>query len=296
MQVTRIPSEAMKILKKSFVSRARLFQGALFAFLLAGFVVQSEAQVTNITKSLSGHISNLGFDPNAGLDYWTVSGVDQLSQETFYFNLGSGVTELNSSMFTSEAVSRVGSSYNQLNVWYNLGSGFTANFNYVLGISGNTYSLTPTIYINNNNDPSSSANIIFYQYSDFVLGNVSGSQNVQMSILSNPSQYQAYQTGEGASLQDLLQPIGGATTEMQADNGGAPFGPLNGSPNPLNDITLTASGNAVFAYEWDVTGLQGGSSFTISQTQTITVPEPSSVALVSAGMLAVALVCRRRRN
>lgn len=83
---------------------------------------------------------------------------------------------------------------------------------------------------------------------------------------------------------------------MQADNGGAPFGPLNGSPNPLNDITLTASGNAVFAYEWDVTGLQGGSSFTISQTQTITVPEPSSVALVSAGMLAVALVCRRRRN
>jgi len=295
----------MKTLETSFASRVRLYLGALIAMLLAGSVVQSEAQITNITKIANGHVTSVGFDPNSGLDYWTINGVNQLSQESFYFNSGSGVTELNNSMIISESVSHTASpssGYNELSVAYDLGSGFEADFTYVLGIAGNNYSLTPTIYIYNNN-LSGSANISFYQFATFVLGNASGSQNVQMSTITPGSQYQAYQTGGGASLTDLVQPITPVgvtiTTEMQADSG-APFGPSNISANPLDTNPLAAnqlagSGSVDFAYEWDVTGLQAGTSFEISESsETITVPEPSSMALVASGIFALALMSRRR--
>ena len=228
--------------------------------------------------------------------------VNQLNQELFYFNLGSGVTELNNSMITSESVAKLGgSSYNELKVSYDMGSGFEADFTYVLGIAGNNYSLTPTIYIYNNN-LSGSANISFYQFSNFVLGNAPGSQNVQMSIINPGTQYQAYQTGGGVSLMDLVQPIAPVagvtfTTEMQADSG-TPFGVGNVSANPLDTNPLVAgqlngSGSVDFAYEWDATGLQAGASFSISQAQTITVPEPSLMALISAGMIVLASASRR---
>jgi hypothetical protein len=78
---------------------------------------------------------------------------------------------------------------------------------------------------------------------------------------------------------------------MQADNGGALFGPFVGT-NPLNNTT-SATGNVVYAFESSRT-LGLNQSFTISEYQTITVPEPSSVALISLGMLALSLLNRRR--
>ncbi len=288
----------MKILIKSFVSRARLFQGALFAFLIAGFVVPSGAQP--ISRSINGGSSTVTFDPNIGLTGWTVNGVSQLNQELFYYNLnGGGVTQIiNSSSPTTVTTGHNGPSPD-LTADSNLGNlgVIDVNNSYTLsgGVNGNQFILTYAIVIQNNS--ATSQNISFYQYSDLNLAGVSGGQNVQLSTLSG-GQYQAYQTGAGASLLDLLQPVGGVTTEWQADSSGAPFGALLGSPNPstLANTPVIASGNVDFAYEWDDIALLAGQSFIISETQTITVPEPSSVALISSGMLALALVSRRRRS
>jgi hypothetical protein len=285
----------MKKRGKSFVSRVRLYQGALIAILLGGSIVQSEAQP--ISRSINGGSSTVTFDPNIGLTGWTVNGVSQLNQELFYYNLnGAGVTQIiNSSSPTTVTTGHNGPSPD-LTADSNLGNLgiIDVNNSYTLsgGVNGNQFILTYAITIKNNS--LASQNISFYQYSDFDLAGVSGGQNVQLSTLSG-GQYQAYQTGAGTSLVDLLQPIGGVTTEWQADSSGAPFGSLLGFPNPstLANTPVIAFGNVDFAYEWDAS-LAAGQSFLISETQTITVPEPSSLALVGAGMLA--LVFRRWRS
>jgi hypothetical protein len=288
----------MKIWKKSFTGQVRVYRGVLIAFLLAGAVIQSGAQP--ISRSINGGSSTVTFDPNIGLTGWTVNGVSQLNQELFYYNLnGGGVTQIiNSSSPTTVTTGHNGPSPD-LTADSNLGNlgVIDVNNSYTLsgGVNGNQFILTYMIVIQNNS--ATSQNISFYQYSDFDLAGVSGGQNVQLSTLSG-GQYQAYQTGAGASLLDLLQPVGGVTTEWQADSSGAPFGALLGFPNPttLANTPVIASGNVDFAYEWDAITLPAGQSFTISETQTITVPEPSSVALISSGMLALALVSRRRKS
>src|ERR1017187_10078929 len=81
----------MRILKKSFVSRARLFISALFAFLLAGSVVQSEAQIYTITAQNSSSSVQVSLSGgSSGLSDWQVGGVNQLYQQWFYYSLDSG--------------------------------------------------------------------------------------------------------------------------------------------------------------------------------------------------------------
>ena len=290
----------MNNLDKSFASRVRLYRGALIAMLLAGSVIQSEAQL--ISRTVNGGTSTVTFNPSIGLTGWTVNGVSQLNQELFYYNLnGGGVTQI----INPSSPTTVSTGTHGLNPYLtadsNLGNlgVIDVNNSYTLsgGSSGNQFILTYTIQISNNsNNPQ---NISFYQYSDFDLAGVSGGQNVQLSPLSG-GQYQADQMGGGASLVDLVQPIGGVTTEYQADNSGAPFGPFLGPPNSTtlgySSTPSSASGNVDFAYEWDDIALPAGQSFTISEIQTITVPEPSSVALISSGMLAASLVFRQRRS
>jgi len=278
----------MKISKKSFVSRARLFfNGALFALLFASFAVQSGAQT--ITKGTS----SVGFDPNLGLTNWVAGGVNQLILESFYYNLnGGGASLLNNSSFQSVSTGTHGSSP-FLSAAYNLGVIVITNSYTLSGGLNNQYTLTYAITVKNVSG--SSQGINFYQYSDFNLGGATGSQNVTLTT-TGPQDF-ANQTGGGVSLTDSEQGIGaGLTMGVQANNSGAPFGPLNGSSSALDNTTLTAAGNAVYAFEWDDLSLAAGSSFTISETQTITVPEPSSVVLISSGMLALAFLRRRRRG
>lgn len=155
--------------------------------------------------------------------------------------------------------------------------------------------LSDTIKVSNLS--SSSQTISLFQFSDFVLGGPSaaGSQNVNM-FLNSSTQAQANQAGGGVSLIDQAQFVGTAgTTEMEANASGSLFGPFVGPPYAIDNVTLNASGNVVYAYEWDST-LSSNQAFSISGISTIAVPEPSSLALISSGMLVLTLLHRRRRG
>ena len=85
------PSNAMKILKESFVSRTKLLKGALVALLLTGFVVQSEAQIYTLSQNGSSVQVNLGGGGTNGfanVSDWLVDGVNQLNQQWFYYRVG----------------------------------------------------------------------------------------------------------------------------------------------------------------------------------------------------------------
>jgi hypothetical protein len=292
----------MKLLKKPLISRVRLYQSTLVAILFAGPVVQSEAQISfpyNLTSSPNGIGSSTAqVNLNAGNGFvpsWQVNGVEMLSQQLFYYSVGNN---LPASSIDTMPLSLVGT---------NLGGGvygtYAANgvsikstFALGSGVNGNGttyYTLTETIQVKNT--LSTAQTINFLQFSRFSLGNPTGIQTVNMSAGSGTQFYVTQQTDGGTypSLQDSYLVSGTATTTtMQATDGGALFGPFIGT-TPLDNTTFSAAGTADYAFETSAL-LGQNKSFTISQIQMITVPEPSSVALISSGMLALALLHRRR--
>jgi hypothetical protein len=107
----------------------------------------------------------------------------------------------------------------------------------------------------------------------------------------------ANQTGGGLAL-GWQGDAPGFNTLVQANGSGAPFGAFIGSGTDLNNTTLTANNTfAVFGYEFYGNVAQGN-LLSISETAAfpVLVPEPATMALISAGMVVLALVLRQRRG
>jgi len=96
-----------------------------------------------------------------------------------------------------------------------------------------------------------------------------------------------YGNGGASSLQDQWQPTGQTSTEMLADGG-----PLTGPLPPDGAL----NGSTSFTFESDAASLASGNALNVSGTEFLTVPEPSSVALMASGMLGLALLYRRRQG
>lgn len=285
----------MKILKKSLVSRAQSFQGALFAFLLTGVAVQSEAQI----YGLSARDTSVQINLAGGVSDWTIDGVNQLNQQWFYYSVGSSaVNSIDTIAPWSVPAQTPGNSPTLTETYAN--STISVQTKYTLQshpIGSGTAALGTAITINN--PTTNSLTYHFYQYSDFDLGGVLGNQSVQLYNNGSGSYYEVIQTGLiGGPLVATVNALSGGSAvppEVQAGlYDGTLFGLVNGNPAPtLNDTLTAGTGNVVYAYEWDATVAAGG-SIVISEIQSV--PEPSSVVLISSGMLVLALLHRRRRG
>jgi hypothetical protein len=287
----------MKLLNKPLLSRVWLYQNTLIAILFAGTVVQSEASIYTI----GARDTSLQIDLAGGLSQWTIDGVNQLNLQSLYYSVGSGPT---ASIYTIGIPSVPSITTNLSHTTVSLD---TAYANSTIGvdtlfslqsspIGSGKATLAETFTINN---LSATAQVFhFYQYSDFDLGGVSGGQSLQFSSNGSGQQYQVVQTGSGTILTGLVTAVtGGSFGQSEVQAGlfdGNQFGLGSGNPVTLNNTLTAGPGNVDYAYEWDAT-LAPGSSITISEIQTV-VPEPSSVALVASGMLALALLYRRRQG
>ncbi len=288
----------MRIFSKPLTSRGWWCQNTLVAILFAGSVVQSEAT----SYTIGARDTSLQIDLASGVSQWTIDGVNQLNLQTFYYSIGSGAATSiytlglpsGPSITTNISKTIVTLSTTYADATTSVGTLFSIQSSPV-GSGMATLAQTLTI----NNLSGSAQTYHFYQYSDFDLGGVSGSQNVQFSSNGSGQQYQVVQTGlTGTTLTGLITGVTGgssAQSEVQAALfDGTRFGLGSGISVTLNNTLSAGPGNVDYAYEWDAT-LAAGSSIIISETEAV-VPEPSSVALVASGMLALALLYRRRQG
>jgi hypothetical protein len=289
----------MKLLNKPLTSGVRLYQNTLIAILFAGSVVQSGAQV----YTLSAQDSSVQINLAGGVSQWMIDGVNQLNQQWFYYSVGSGpVYSIDTIAPWSTPTISHGSAPTLTETYANS----TISFKIQITLQGQPSgsgraTLGDTITIKNLSATTQTYH--FYQYSDFNLGGVAGDQYVQFNSNGAGTAYQVVQTGlAGATLAGTVTALSGGISispeEQAGIYDGTMFGLVNGNPAPLLDNTLNAGpGNVVYAYEWDVTLAASGnpgSSMTISEIQAV--PEPSSVALAASGMLALALLHRRRQG
>jgi len=284
----------MKILEKSFTSGARLYKGALVAMLLASPVVQSEGTIYTVNSTANGITYSASYDNSlsvSGFTSWAANGANQLSLQSLYYSVNGGPVTLLTGAVVNTGSSGFSGAY--INATYSTPDGSIAD---KLTINGSSVGES----IQFNNISSGAVSMKIFQYSDFVLGGAgyAGSQTVNMTPAPVSGGYAtANQSGGGLAF-TWNGDAPGFTTLVQANSSGAPFGPFIGSGTDLNNTTLTASNtHAVFGYEFSGSVAQS-SLLAVSETSAYPapVPEPSSVALILSGMVAVALMFRRGRS
>jgi hypothetical protein len=287
----------MKLLNKPLSRRVRLYQSTLIAILFAGSVVQSEAT----TYNLSARDTSLQIDTASGLSQWMIDGANQLNKQWFYYSVGSGpVYSIDTIPLITSALIPAGNSPYVTAVYSNSIIKVTTTYTLVSQPNGSGKA-TLQDAISFQNTSATSQAFHFYQFSDFDLAGSSGSQYLQFYGGNNNLFVQT--SGAGIRLTNTISATWNgqlAATRAQAGiNDGTQFGLANGNPYPtLDNTTLTASGNVCFAYEWDLNlaaAGSAGSSLSLSEIQAV-VPEPSSLTLVVSGMLALALLYRRRQG
>jgi len=278
----------MKIFNKSIVSSARWDRGALFAVLMGGLVFQCQAQIYTLSQNDSSVLIDAG--SQAGLYNWSVDGVNQLYQQWFWYRVGSSGPE--SSIDTISPVSETSSGANNATLTY-AGSTISVKTAYSLAAPGNgTATLSELITVMNTSGQIQDYH--FFQYSDFDLGGTPGGQSVQFYNNGSSTYYEVIQTGASGSMTETAIAPSATSMEVQAGYFPSLLNALNdGVATTLNNNLSAGPGDVDYAYEWDAT-LAPGSSLLISKL--MTVPEPSSMALISSGMLVLGLLNRRRRK
>jgi hypothetical protein len=269
------------------LSNSVLSVGAgIVCLILSCFVCQTRAD--NI-QTLTDNNSSVSIDlsSQAGMYNWSVDGNNYLAQQWFWYRIGSGSAQSSIDTLTLGAVTNTGGSL--LTTYF--GTGFNIGLDLVLagGSSGSGVSgMTETITINNTSG--SSLPLSFFQFSHFILGGVN---TVTLSGFHAGTLYDAYQTGDGGSV------VGETDVTPSANEGETAIYPstltaLNTTPGYTLDGNTNSTGNVTWAFEWDK-NLAPGGSLEISKTLSLTVPEPSTVALLSVGLAAWAWR-RQRRN
>jgi len=285
-----------KTTTKSFMKR--LSKGLLplsaAAVAVAVLGIASPCRADNI-QTLTDLNSSVTVDLSAqsGMNNWTVDGVSPLTQQWFWYRIGSSGPQASLDTLALSGVSNLG---NTLQATYT-GSGFNIDMTYQLtgGAAGSGSSdIQESIQINN-----TSTNALafhFFQFSHFNFSGGNDTVNLHQ-IPSGPSAGlidEALQTGAGMSLNESVDTVntpganhgeaGLASTILSELNGGAPY--------TLNGNLSSGPGNVGWALEWDES-IAAGSSFTIDKDKGLQVPEPAATALLALGL---AVYAARRRS
>jgi hypothetical protein len=225
-------------------------------------------------------------DSQAGTFDWVVDGVDQLSQQWFWYRIGSGAEQ---SINTLSAAS-VSATATHAEITYSAGGlEFLVKYDLTGGTAGSfTSDLAETIRIRNLG--TSSIDMHFFQYSDFDLNGVAGGQSVQFF---GAGFNKVAQTGLGIEMSETV--VVPDATHHEANLFSTTRTSLNnGTATTLNDSNSAGPGDVTWAYQWDVTVAAGG-SFIISKDKHIhAVPEPASLGIWGLVAAVSGFAVRRR--
>jgi hypothetical protein len=289
---------------RKFVFAAGLF--AAVAWLANGMAARAS------TISLTDANSTVVLDPgtSSGVSSWTVDGVNQLYQQWFWYRVGN--TDVQASIDTLGPATITQSNAAEATISYTGTNGLTIAVTYLLtggaSLSG-AATLGESIAITNGGD--SAQDVHFFQYSNFTLDDQPSGDYVQFKNANRVDQWKG--AGNEALSESVITPRPNYRETGQILPTNDPnYNPLYDTLYRLNNTpgltlrepdsnTLSAPlgpGDMTWSYEWD-RSIAAGSSFLISKAKSLSgvvqpIPEPSSLILVVASLLSLAVVARRR--
>lgn len=232
----------------------------------------------------------------AGVYDWKVNGVNQLSQQWFWYRIGEEGGEASIDTLGNPQFGTYRGTRGAFVSYSNQVNGLSVEVDYLLtgaSISGKS-DLGESVSITNNS--TNPMHIHFFQYSDFDLNGDSGGDSLLF-----PNVNTVIQTKGALSLTEtVVTPspdrhegkVWDNTLQSLNDNFATTL-----SNTPAIGAPAIGPGDMTWAFEWDRI-IQPGDTFLISKDKQLNVvPEPSTLALLfGAGLGLVCYASRRRRS
>ena len=283
-------------------SGAGIASAMLVTLLLLTGQFSGRAQ-TNLAPGDNSSAQVFTTGANAGVVDWTIDGQNILNSSVgglqwFYYSVGGGTPSgiQNFGSASSTAVTFPTSDSASFGTTYTAGSGNTIKNVYTLtgGAPGSgTSDLTEVVRVQNNQ--ASPLVFHFFQYAHFTIP--SSTAELDAITVGGVPGYWLAQVNGGLLLQEhisgTLNP--GAPEGTIAPPTIATLTSTSGFALPGPAVTVSGPGSG-WLLEWDVTIAPNG-NFTLSKDLNVTgVPEPSTLALLSAGLAAFGIARRFRRG
>jgi len=252
----------------------------------------AQAQVTLTDGNSTASVNLGGISGTLGMNAWTVNGINQLSQQWFWYRIGDSAQR---SIDTIGGLSYALSG-NFLTATYSANA-FSIRIDYSLsgGLAGGsdwTSDITESISIQNRS--SAPLDFHFYQYSDFdLLGSPAG-DSVKI-YQSGSTFWRATQTKAATQVSETIDAPSANFAEaalfgqtLAALNGGVAYN--------LNNNLLAGPDNVTWALQWDFAIPAGASQevFKDKRLSVAPIPEPGMLGLAALGLAAFAFRRARR--
>jgi hypothetical protein len=276
--------------------KVKVLVWGMAAAILFGFMPLFVPATASIFSLTDGN-SSVSVDPgsDAGMYEWKVNGNNYLAKQWFWYRIGNSGEELPLNSLTVNSV--VPHSANEATMSLTNGAGLTIAIDFLLqGGDPGTGQSGMNEQFRFINTTGSSQTIHFFQYSDF---NFCDSDTVKFT----PPNY--VQQSGGTITFDESAPY--YTDELgnqfpkyhQAGVGSTILDLLNtGGPNNLDSTSNgPLTGDANWAFQWDVTVASGGTKTVTTSQNLSAVPEPASLTLLClGGILGGGLLRWRKRD
>ena len=261
-------------------------------------ILRAPAQIITLVDNNS--VAQIDVGSQQGMFYWAVLNQpnqfqNQLNRQWFWYRVGTSGPERSIDTIGAPVISGL-TPGTLTSTYYDGLNRFNVGVTYSLlggGPASGTADITEQIAINNTSG--SILDFHFFQYSDFDIAGTPGGDTVVLSKSGFTGRINQADQFSGANLVEVVN-------TPNANHGEADVVPntllkLNdGLATTLDDLKLSASGDAAWALQWDVS-IGVGSSFIISKDKHLGVefvPEPGTMALLGLGFGGL-LFARKRK-
>lgn len=268
--------------------------GIRFGLLLSFLLAVSESPAAIYTFSQGNSVASA--DSAVGLVDYKIDGVDQLVQQSFFYRVGTGGQENSVDTLSAPAVTARTSGDGYTLVYDNSSVRFTVTYWMLGGDPGSGSSALHVDWLLQNLT-GSAIDFHLFQYADFNLGGTALDQSATFAKIGPPIWNRLTQTDGTMALTNNFQIAKAISRVQTGDAAGLLASLTDGTSTTLDGTSTWGSGNLAYAAQWDISlGANGSPTQSAANNELValSVPEPSSLTLLSSAF-AVLVLARQRQ-